>query len=67
MRKSNKPDHYPFQNLSQESMKGEKWADIPGFDGAYSISNYGRIWVAPRLIIYTDGKQLYFTKERIRK
>jgi hypothetical protein len=48
-------------------MKGEKWADIPGFDGAYSISNYGRIWAAPRLIISADGKQLYFTKERIRK
>ena len=53
--------------LSLESMKGEKWADIPGFDGAYSISNYGRIWAAPRLIISADGKQLYFTKERIRK
>jgi hypothetical protein len=58
---------YPYQNLSLDSMPGEQWKDIPGFDGAYSISNYGRIWAAPRLIISTDGKQLYFTKERIRK
>lgn len=58
---------YPYQNLSLNSLTGEQWADIPGFDGAYSISNYGRIWAAPRLIISADGKQLYFTKERIRK
>ncbi len=65
--KKNKPAQYPYQNLSLDSMKGEKWADIPGFDGAYGISNFGRIWAAPRLIISEDGKQLYFTKERIRK
>jgi hypothetical protein len=58
---------YPYQNLSLDSMPGEQWQDIPGFDGAYSISNYGRIWAAPRLIISADGKQLYFTKERIRR
>jgi hypothetical protein len=60
-------EEYPYENLSLNSMKGEEWADIPGFDGAYSISNFGRIWAAPRLIISADGKQLYFTKERIRK
>ncbi|SKC85219.1 hypothetical protein [Ohtaekwangia koreensis] len=30
--KKNKPDQYPYQNMSLDSMKGEKWADIPGFD-----------------------------------
>lgn len=60
-------DQYPYKNLSLDSMDGEDWADIPGFDGVYCISNYGRIWAAPRLIISSDGKQLYFTKERIRK
>ncbi len=58
---------YPYQNLSLDSMPREQWRDIPGFDGAYSISNFGRIWAAPRLIISADGKQLYFTKERIRR
>lgn len=48
-------------------MPREQWRDIPGFDGAYSTSNFGRIWAAPRLVISADGKQLYFTKERIRR
>jgi hypothetical protein len=63
----NKPDQHPYQNLSLDSMKDEQWEDIPGFDGAYSISNFGRIWAAPRLVITANGKQLYFTKERIRR
>lgn len=65
--KNKKPDQYPYQNLSLDSMNGEQWKDIPGFDGSYCISNFGRIWAAPRLVITADGKQLYFTKERIRK
>ena len=67
MYQKNNPEQYPYQNLSLDSMKGEQWVDIPGFDGAYSISNFGRIWAAPRLVISADGKQLYFTKERIRR
>jgi hypothetical protein len=47
-------------------MDGEVWKDIPEFDGHYSISNFGRIWAAPRLVI-SSTNQLYFTKERIRK
>lgn len=62
-----KSDEYPYQNLSLESMPGERWEDIPGFDGSYCISNFGRLWAAPRLVISADAKQLYFTKERIRK
>jgi hypothetical protein len=57
---------YPFMNLSLVSMKGEMWMDMLEFDGCYSISNYGRIWAAPRPILLITG-QLYFTRERIRK
>jgi len=64
--KSKNYDQYPFMNLSLDSMEGEEWADIPGFDGCYCISNYGRIWAAPRLIVLITG-QMYYTKERIRK
>ncbi|HEY9044494.1 MAG TPA: NUMOD1 domain-containing DNA-binding protein [Ohtaekwangia sp.] len=53
-------------NLSLQSMDGEVWVDIPQFDGYYSVSNYGRIWAAPRPVMSITG-QLYFTKERIRK
>jgi len=63
---SAKYSRYPFMNLSLVSMNGELWEDIPGFDGCYCISNYGRIWAAPRPVISITG-QLYFTKERIRK
>ncbi|MBL0743878.1 NUMOD1 domain-containing DNA-binding protein [Chryseolinea lacunae] len=68
-RKKPKPEEYtkyPFMNFSLESMENETWHDIAGFDGCYCISNYGRIWAAPRPILSTRG-QLYFTKERIRK
>src|SRR5882672_11337583 len=69
--KSKKPKskdytQYPFMNLSLLPMKGEMWVDMLEFDGCYSISNYGRIWAAPRPILSITG-QLYFTKERIRK
>jgi hypothetical protein len=38
-----KEKKYPYQNLSLKDMKGEEWEDVPGLDGAYLISNYGRI------------------------
>jgi hypothetical protein len=57
---------HPFLNPSLDSMEGELWMDITEFDGYYTISNYGRIWAAPRPIFSTTG-QLYFTRERIRK
>jgi hypothetical protein len=38
----NKKD-YPYQNRSLKNIKGEHWEDIPGLDGAYCISNFGRV------------------------
>lgn len=57
---------YPFMNLSLESMEEEQWKDIPQFDGCYRISNFGRIWAAPRPVNTITGRS-YYTKERIRK
>lgn len=34
---------YPYQNRSLEDMEGEEWDDIPGLDGYFRVSNYGRI------------------------
>jgi len=34
---------YPYQNLSLGNMEEEEWDDIPGLDGYYCISNFGRI------------------------
>jgi hypothetical protein len=57
---------YPYQNLSLEDMEGEKWEDVPGFDGAYHVSNYGRIKSLRRWRgAGRDGG--YYTEERILK
>jgi hypothetical protein len=53
-------------NLSLKDMKGEKWKDIPSFDGYFMVSNYGRLWALPRPIHLSTG-QKYFTKEHIKK
>lgn len=57
---------YPFRNLSLSDMQGEKWRDIPRFEGYIKISNFGRVWSLARPIHASDGN-FYFTKERIRK
>jgi len=59
-----KEKKYPYQNLSLEDMKGEVWEDVPGLDGVYLISNFGRIkslrrWVERE---FTGG---YWTHDRI--
>jgi NUMOD4 motif len=34
---------YPYQNTNIESLKGERWKPIPGFDDLYEVSNLGRV------------------------
>ena len=34
---------YPWQNRSLSDLPKEQWKEIPGFDGNYLISNYGRV------------------------
>ncbi|MBL0745846.1 NUMOD1 domain-containing DNA-binding protein [Chryseolinea lacunae] len=59
-------DRYPFRNLSLENMKGEKWLDVPGFDGHLAVSNYGRVWMLSQEIRKATGK-VCPAKECIRK
>jgi hypothetical protein len=33
---------YPYQNISLENLEGEVWEDVPGLDGYFLISNFGR-------------------------
>jgi len=51
-----------YKNLSIEDIKGEEWRDIPGYDGIYQASSYGRIKSVERLD--TIGRLL---KEKIMK
>jgi hypothetical protein len=57
---------YPFLNFSPDPMEGEQWKDIPGLEGCYRVSNYGRIWAEARPINSNTGA-FYYTKERMRK
>lgn len=47
--------YYPYQNLSLDDLKGEKWDDIPGLDGYYQVSNFGRIKRLQRKVTYQNG------------
>ena len=58
---------YPYQNLELRNLKGERWESIPGFDGAYEVSNLGRIKSLPRWRGAGIGGRGYYTKELIRK
>lgn len=57
---------YPYQDLSLKDRDGEKWDDIPFLDGAYQISNYGRI-KSLRRWIEVFGKGGRWSVERILK
>jgi NUMOD4 motif len=47
---------FRWQYESLTSLKGESWVSLPGLDGYYRISNYGRIRREPYDIIYKDGR-----------
>src|SRR5450755_3502970 len=57
---------YPYQDLTFRNLKGELWDDLPELDGAYEISNYGRVKARRRFAqpSYNGG---YWTKEKILK
>lgn len=57
---------YPYQNLSLENIEGEEWEDIPGLDGYYRISNFGRTRRLPFELLSSNG-QLRRIKEKILK
>ncbi len=55
---------YPYQNRSLKNLKGERWDDIPFFDGAYQISNFGRV-KALRRWIERPRNGGFWSKEKI--
>lgn len=46
---------YPYQNTSLENLKRERWEDIPGLDGYFCVSNFGRIKRNEYEVTYRDG------------
>jgi len=55
MKKHNEKKKYPCLNLSLVNLRGERWADIPGLEGYYSVSNYGRVKRLAREQINSKG------------
>lgn len=43
---------YPYQLKSLSSLPGEKWKDIPGFEGLYKASNMGRVKSVDRVVLH---------------
>jgi hypothetical protein len=59
---------FPYQNIALTNLPGEKWKDIPGFEGLYKISNYGRVKSMPReRVMNSPHGGVYMSKEMIRK
>lgn len=44
---------YPYQNREIKSIRNEVWKNIPGFEGWYQASNYGRIRSVDRIVLHT--------------
>jgi hypothetical protein len=47
---------YPYMDLSLNNLRNEHWEDIPGLDGCYCVSNYGRIMRQSFEILCSNGK-----------
>lgn len=54
-----------FNNIL--SFHNEEWKPIPGYEGLYLISNYGRVKSLPRLCKPKSNGKSYLIKERILK
>jgi hypothetical protein len=57
---------YPYQNLSLENIKGERWEDIPGLEMYFKVSNYGRVKRLEYELTYSDGR-IYVKPQKIIK
>jgi len=51
-------------NLNPESMKGEKWKSIEGLEGAFLVSNVGRVKGIPR---FKQGEKHVWTKGMVKR
>lgn len=39
----------------------ERWLDIPGYEGAYQVSDLGRVRSLDRVVNYCDGRRRHFS------
>lgn len=55
--KSGKP--IPVTDTVSENLPGEKWKDIPDFEGLYKLSNYGRVKSLSRYVYRENGTEAF--------
>ncbi len=48
-----------YANKALVSLKGERWKDIPGFEGIYKVSNLGRVKSLDRVIPHPRLKEQF--------
>jgi hypothetical protein len=52
-------DESTYNNKSLTTLKGEKWKDVPGFEGLYKVSNLGRVKSLDRTIPHPRLKEQF--------
>src|SRR5271168_1659391 len=57
---------YPYLNTDLGPIRGESWEDIPGLDGYFVISNFGRVKRCMYETQYRNGA-IYVKPEKIIK
>jgi hypothetical protein len=48
-----------YKNKSLRSLKGERWKDVPQFEGLYKVSNLGRVKSLDRIIAHPRLKEQF--------
>ncbi|WP_153796806.1 NUMOD1 domain-containing DNA-binding protein [Foetidibacter luteolus] len=56
---------YPYLDSSLKDIAGELWDDIPGLDGYFLVSNYGRIKRMERTDVIRQGMIRYYPEKII--
>ena len=58
---------YPYENLLFKNLKGETWKDIPGLEGSFQLSCYGRIKALEKWVEQKGAGGSYLAPEKIIK
>lgn len=58
---------YAIGSISMADIFNEEWRAIPGYDGLYSASSFGRVRQERRQVFYSDGRSSYMIPARIKK
>src|SRR5699024_11890782 len=45
---------------SRNRIEKEIWKDIPGYEGSYQISTYGRVKSLDRYVVYSNGSVRFY-------